>query len=477
MNRKLPYYFTWIAVFIIVFIFSVYPANAALPFRTIKIMPLGDSITYGYTDGSLTNDTTVGYRQKLYLDLVKLGYKINFVGSLMSGELVTPSFDYDHEGWPRYTVEQIADNIFNWLLDNPADIVLLHIGTNDLDPDDPEDDPDVEQILNEIDRYSLDVIVILARIINRKTYSQRTTTFNNNIEDMALRRIANGDKIVIVDMESALDYATDMADLKHPNEVGYEKMADVWLDALLDVMPFDAIGTFRKGAWYLDRNLNDRWDSNDIAIPVYSFGSPGDTPVTGDWDGSGFTSIGVFRKGAWYLDYNGTNKWDAGDKTASFGISTDIPVTGDWNGDGKTSIGVFRKGAWYLDYNGTNRWDAGDKTFSFGVSTDLPVTGDWNGDGKTNLGVFRKGAWYLDYNGNGMWDSGDKTIEVGKFGSPGDVPVTGDWNGDGKTNLGIFRKGAWYLDYNGNNSWDSGDIAIPAGLFGAPDDIPIAGLW
>jgi hypothetical protein len=113
-------------------------------------MPLGDSITYGYTDGSLNNKMTVGYRQKLYLDLISLGYNIDFVGSLISGESVSPAFDCDHEGWPGYTDDQVADKIYKWLDANPPDIVLLHIGTNALDTN----PADVEQILNEIDRYS-----------------------------------------------------------------------------------------------------------------------------------------------------------------------------------------------------------------------------------------------------------------------------------------------------------------------------------
>jgi lysophospholipase L1-like esterase len=492
MDKKKNGYcsFPWIIVLLFVFCFLNYSANAACPSDIIKIMPLGDSITYGVTDANAVIDPniTVGYRQKLYLELVTFGYNVNFVGSLQTGQSAVPSFDYDHEGHRSWRDDQIAANINDWLSLRPADIVLLHIGTNSLDTN----PADVELILNEIDRYSENVIVILAKIINRQSYSLTTTTFNDNVEKMALNRIANGDKILLVDMEDALDYTTDMADNLHPNGLGYEKMADVWLEALLTILPLceDAIGTFRKGAWYLDSNGNDQWDSDsDTTISAGSFGLATDKPVLGDWAGSGFTQIGVFRNGAWYLDYNGNGKWDSGvDKAysvGSFGLSDDIPITGDWNGDGKTNIGVFRKGAWYLDYNGNGKWDPGvDKAYpvgSFGLSDDIPITGDWNGDGKTNIGVFRKGAWYLDFNGNGKWDKNvDTTISAGLFGLPDDVPITGDWNGDGKTNIGVFRKGAWYLDYSGNEQWDKDlDIIISSGSFRTPNvsDIPIIGLW
>ena len=53
----------------------------------IRIMPLGDSITEG--DGGISMDDDryiVGYRQKLYLDLLDGGYSnVQFVGSLSSG--------------------------------------------------------------------------------------------------------------------------------------------------------------------------------------------------------------------------------------------------------------------------------------------------------------------------------------------------------------------------------------------------------
>jgi hypothetical protein len=69
--------------------------------ETVKVMPLGDSITSGYT---LVNDTVdpdpVGYRQKLWVDLNNSGYNMDFVGSRSTGDSkIPPFFDSDHEGW------------------------------------------------------------------------------------------------------------------------------------------------------------------------------------------------------------------------------------------------------------------------------------------------------------------------------------------------------------------------------------------
>ena len=110
--------------------------------------------------------------------------------------------------------------------------MLLHIGTNGLYPS-PDD---VELILDEIDRYSEDIIVILALIINQKTYNPVVTEFNNNIRAMAERRIANCDKIIIVDMENALTYPDDLNDNVHPNSNGYIKMANVWFPAVEQIL-------------------------------------------------------------------------------------------------------------------------------------------------------------------------------------------------------------------------------------------------
>ncbi|WP_459947610.1 GDSL-type esterase/lipase family protein, partial [Desulfocastanea catecholica] len=194
----------------------------------IKIMPLGDSITRGY--GS---DFMVGYRQDLFRSLVETGYKIDFVGNEAEGELSPQFFDYDHEGHGGWTPSQVALNVFGWLLVTQPDVILLHIGTNDI-----KDISGVEKILDEIDRYSSSIVVVLAKIINRQPYHLETSLFNNKLEAMASNRQLAGDLIYIVDMENALNYSTDMSDLLHPNNDGYTKMSRVWHTELVNgVLP------------------------------------------------------------------------------------------------------------------------------------------------------------------------------------------------------------------------------------------------
>jgi len=218
--------------------------------NTIRIMPLGDSITAGEHYGYPTNGERIGYRKPLYELMVANAYDVNFVGSLHWGFDMTPPFDCDHEGWPGWQASQIAANVYRWLEQNPPDIILAHVGTNGLSADNVKD---VEQMLNEIDRYEIDndaeIIVFLARIIHRYEMdsSAITTAFNDNVEAMALSRVQNqGDKIIMVDMENGagIDYMADGVDMLgttypkvsydryHPTDQGNTKMAKLWFEHL-----------------------------------------------------------------------------------------------------------------------------------------------------------------------------------------------------------------------------------------------------
>jgi hypothetical protein len=109
--------------------------------------------------------------------------------------------------------------------------------------------------------------------------------------------------------------------------------------------------------------------------------------VVGDWNGTGEEEIGIFlpRKGIWYLDSNGDGTLNSCRVDAClgrFGSRGDLPVAGDWDGTGRVRIGVFRPrtGEWFLDMNGNGKFDGcgADKCLGpFGHPEDLPIVGKW----------------------------------------------------------------------------------------------------
>jgi len=208
-----------------------------------KIMLLGDSITYDNRRKDMRpTGVRIAYRRTLHDLLVSAGYAFDFVGSEDGGDRYLGEEMDDNAGFPGITDDQLAVLISTgfaghtstqvtpgpYLEAYPADIILLHIGTNhvEVSPD------DVEQILDHIRTSDPDVYIIMARIINRYPYDEVTTTFNDNVEVMVTARADS--RIIMVDMEdgAGIDYYTDMDDDLHPNYLGYNKMAAVWFEAL-----------------------------------------------------------------------------------------------------------------------------------------------------------------------------------------------------------------------------------------------------
>ncbi len=235
---------------------------------TVEIMPLGNSITRGYGSGPQPDqaDYNHGYRNYLYDSLVAANYDFDFIGRLSDGAKSGFTFDMDHNGFGGDKADQLADRILaeSWwssppqllppLLDTDQtpEVILLHIGTNDVAQGESNTVGDIVTILDNIDRFDPDITVILATIVEQgegsyipgNPFVPPTTSvvvpFNSDLDAMINTRLANGDKIIRVDQYNALNYTTapyDMYDGLHPNETGYQKMAGVWFTALDDFLP------------------------------------------------------------------------------------------------------------------------------------------------------------------------------------------------------------------------------------------------
>jgi|GEM_PF-1358615 len=221
-----------------------------------RLMPLGDSITAGVVsaapadvdgDGNLPPMAErVGYRQPLQQRLIAAGYRLDFVGPEQAGNSATlPLFDPDHAGEPGMRDDELAQQLYTLLSDYPADLILLHIGTNDLNqspnhPTAPEQD--VADLLDAFDRWREDSgqhpTLFIARIIDRYPRDSNTTLFNDRVVDSVVLPRRDSD-LIIVDQErgAGLDYAVDLAEDSlwpqlHPTATGYDKIAAEWYRAL-----------------------------------------------------------------------------------------------------------------------------------------------------------------------------------------------------------------------------------------------------
>jgi lysophospholipase L1-like esterase len=202
-------------------------AHAAISGRPVKIMPLGDSITWG-----VGSSTTSSYRADLWRQLVTgAGLAVDFVGSGQSGSLP----DTDNEGHSGWRIEQLTASIDGWLAATTPDVVLLHIGTNDMNQNfDIANAPArLGQLLDRIRTDTPAAVVIVAAIVpsTDATVNARVNAFNAAVPGV----VASHPNARFADLNTTIG-AADMADTLHPNDGGYAKMASLWYSALEGVL-------------------------------------------------------------------------------------------------------------------------------------------------------------------------------------------------------------------------------------------------
>ena len=203
----------------------------------VKIMPLGNSITMG------RHGEPAGYRDDLSQMLVDEGVNFTMVGSKNDG---TGFYPY-HEGHSGYRADEILANLNYWLLLNPPDIVLLHIGTNDISQGESNESTiiDIENILENIHNRDRNTVILFCNLIPRfdeyENRPQRTEELNEMIFNLYIEKRAIGWDIHFVDQNSAIRQnpnwtAEWMDDYVHPNDAGYHAMAETFFDALLPLL-------------------------------------------------------------------------------------------------------------------------------------------------------------------------------------------------------------------------------------------------
>ncbi|KAF7343667.1 SGNH hydrolase [Mycena sanguinolenta] len=206
----------------------------------LRALPAGDSITYGYQ-----SSTGNGYRYNLQQVIMTPPWAggtvvsrqdsdtiVDYIGSVDSGTMPDP----ENEGHSGAEIATIGADLLPDLSQNP-NVIFLLAGTNDINNnDDIADAPArlmavVDQITSTLPTAA--VLVGTLPLNGNADIEVNVETFNYNITQELLRRAADGVRVYPVPMENI--GPTDMADGLHPNDEGYEIMANCWFSALWQV--------------------------------------------------------------------------------------------------------------------------------------------------------------------------------------------------------------------------------------------------
>ena len=257
---------------------SAAPA-AAENAEAVKILSLGDSITDGYW-------TSGAYRKYMYHDLEQMGYNIDMVGPKGSNSNTftyngqTVSYDDNNAGYSGYAIQEMTTkehrsgiletiqgtwyNGQNMIAAYQPDTVPLQIATNDILSNYNDGITDrlenlVNVILQDLDSDSTVFVSTIPDIdaytradwlgsygINAwgstqeekdqlmETVTGCIDTYNTSIYNLVLKMQSEGKNVQFADINSVVDYQTDLHDGVHPNEAGYENMGNYWAGLLND---------------------------------------------------------------------------------------------------------------------------------------------------------------------------------------------------------------------------------------------------
>ncbi len=233
-------------------------------FAQTTIMPIGNSITYGVINGQDPPAGQYGYRQTLYDKLnndASISETIEFVGD---NDAAT-----NYDAWYKkgaHIYEFLYDTAYGDIsvelsLHNP-DIVLLHLGTNDIGLNKLVGDYLTQgTLMNEmytlvsriVSHASVDHIFICKVIpkLNTPGNAQNTREFNNAIEIMLSESDLSGNpKINVVDMHTPFEINQTTwlsTDRIHPTLTGYSNMAEIFYQYLRPKFVDEVVENFNDG--------------------------------------------------------------------------------------------------------------------------------------------------------------------------------------------------------------------------------------
>ncbi|KAI1324718.1 carbohydrate esterase family 3 protein [Xylariaceae sp. FL0255] len=204
---------------------------------TLRFMPFGDSIT-----------EIICWRALLWEKLQTTQFaSVNWVGSNADdeGNCNDSRYNNHNEGHSGYLASNIANSneLVGWLNANPADVMTMHLGTNDIVQQNLATTSIIAAfttLVKQMRASNPNMKIIVAQIIplglNVGTWNTQIQALNAAIPAWAQGLNSTASPIWVVDQYTGFDAATMLRDGVHPNAAGDQQMANVWYPALMNAL-------------------------------------------------------------------------------------------------------------------------------------------------------------------------------------------------------------------------------------------------
>lgn len=231
MRRLVLVIMVAIVVVVAIAYLGIRQTNQSHAATTIKVMPLGDSITQ-------VGGTAMGFKGYLLDKLVAAGYTIDYVGSQRaSGPAELKDWDHEgHSGWQNSNFQPVVQGYVSTYTPN---VIIFHVGTNDIWSN---IDPNLaitrmRDVLSKIYAGKPDTHVIVAKIIRMNIGKDAEwQSYNNQIPGVVNDFKAQGRKITMADLSNTLSTSDLQSDGIHVTTAGHMKMADAFFPVVKSVL-------------------------------------------------------------------------------------------------------------------------------------------------------------------------------------------------------------------------------------------------
>ncbi|KAI8633673.1 SGNH hydrolase-type esterase domain-containing protein [Xylariaceae sp. FL1651] len=193
----------------------------------LRVLPLGDSITFGYNELSGNS-----YRRDLECFLYVGGNPVSMIGSVQNGDWGNNQSD----AFNLHTIDEIREAGTPELTQkvNRPNVILLHAGTVNfvVGTNVTNAAERLGSLIDFITLHNPATLLVVSQLITNAntTVNALVNRYNTQLPAVVAQRARAGEKVVLTSMDDVK--VGDLPDGTHPNEVGYHKMAVSWFNAI-----------------------------------------------------------------------------------------------------------------------------------------------------------------------------------------------------------------------------------------------------